>query len=93
MADPRVEKLAKLLVNYSTEVKPGDKVVLSGSLATRPLMIATYKEIVRAGGHPTVMWNDSTMREFMLKKAMTINSPISPPPCNSCTKPTMSLLA
>jgi len=68
MADPRVEKLAKLLVNYSTEVKPGDKVVLSGSLATRPLMIATYKEIVRAGGFPTVMWNDSTMREFMLKE-------------------------
>jgi leucyl aminopeptidase (aminopeptidase T) len=28
MADARIEKLADLLVNYSVEVKPGQKVII-----------------------------------------------------------------
>lgn len=68
MADPRVENLAKLLVNYCVEVRPGDEVLLNGHLLTRPLMIATYREIVRAGGHPLVLWSASEMQEIMLKE-------------------------
>jgi len=68
VADPRVENLAKLLVNYCVEVGPGDEVLLNGHLLTRPLMIATYREIVRAGGHPLVFWSASEMQEIMLKE-------------------------
>ncbi len=68
MTDPRTQKLAALLVNYCTSVQPGESVLLNGDLATRPLMLTTYKEIIRAGGHPTVMWRDNGMNEFMLKE-------------------------
>ena len=38
MSDIRVEKLADLLVNYSVEVKPGDKVVIQGETGGEPLL-------------------------------------------------------
>lgn len=68
MSDPRVERLAKLLVHYCVEVKPGDKVVLNGHHVTRPLMVAAYREVVAAGGHPLAFWVDSDMQEIMLRQ-------------------------
>jgi aminopeptidase len=68
MSDPRVEKLAQVLVNYSLEVQPGQKIVLSGHHETRPLMVAMYREVIRAGGHPYVRWQDSDMQEILLKE-------------------------
>ena len=38
MADPRVEKLADLLVNYSIAAKPGQKVAIQGSILAEPLI-------------------------------------------------------
>jgi leucyl aminopeptidase (aminopeptidase T) len=38
MPDPRVEQLAQVLVNYSTEVKPRDRVGIVGSPLAAPLM-------------------------------------------------------
>jgi aminopeptidase len=54
MVDPRNEKLADLLVNYSVEVKPGDKVMIQGSTAGEPLIKAVYQKVLQAGGHPTM---------------------------------------
>lgn len=68
MADPRVERLAKLLVNYCVAVKPGDKVVLNGHLLTRPLLVAIYRQVVQAGGHPLPLWAESEMQAIMLKE-------------------------
>ena len=68
MLDPRVERLARLLVNYCVEVKAGDTVLLSGNLVTRPLLIAAFAEVVKAGGYPLVNWNDTAMQEIMLKQ-------------------------
>ena len=45
MVDPRVQKLAHLLVNYSVKVKPGDKVSVRGSAASLPLVTETYKQM------------------------------------------------
>lgn len=67
MSDPRVQKLARLLVDYSVKVKPGDKVVIRGSVASLPLVTETYREVVRAGGHPLVMWQEPQFMEIMLK--------------------------
>jgi hypothetical protein len=36
MNDPRYNKLAKLLVNYSTEVKPKDLVAITALTTTQP---------------------------------------------------------
>ncbi len=55
MADPRIQKLAELLVKYSTKVKPGDKAVINAPLAALPLARAIYQEVLKAGGHPLVL--------------------------------------
>ncbi len=54
MLDPRVEKLAQVLVQYSVSVRPGDKVYIQGSALAEPLLKAVLVEVLRAGGHPFV---------------------------------------
>lgn len=55
MKDPRVEKLADVLVNYSVAVKPGDKVLVQGDVPAGPLLKAVYARVLQAGGHPLMM--------------------------------------
>ena len=53
MPDPRVEKLAKILVRHSACVKKGDRVLISASSElAKPLVLEVYKEVMLAGGHP-----------------------------------------
>ncbi|MGC3969378.1 MAG: aminopeptidase [Pirellulales bacterium] len=52
MNDPRYDRLADVLVNYSTSVKPGDLVRLSGPVVGRPLLAALYRAVIKAGGNP-----------------------------------------
>jgi len=52
MSDPRVEKLAQVLVRYSIGVKPGDRVVVQGGAVAGPLLKAVVIEILKVGGHP-----------------------------------------
>ena len=51
--DPRVAKLAKVLVNYSLQVKPGDWVHVTSTYLAEDLLSAVCREIVDAGAHPT----------------------------------------
>jgi len=55
MTDHRVNKLAQVLVEYSTAVQPGDKVVINGGVAAKPLLQAIYAEVLEAGGHPLLL--------------------------------------
>jgi aminopeptidase len=50
--DPRVEKLAEVLVNYSVAVQPGQTVLVRGGVLTEPLMQAVLVKVLQAGGHP-----------------------------------------
>lgn len=68
MADPRIEKMAHLLANYCVAVQPGDKVLVNGTIPAMPLVIETYRQVVRAGGHPMVMLRDDVFQEVMLKE-------------------------
>jgi aminopeptidase len=52
--DGRVDSLARILVEYSTEVKEGDTVVIQGSSAGEPLIHSVYEHVLIAGGHPMV---------------------------------------
>ena len=52
MPDPRIKKLAEVLVNYSVAVRPKDKVAVMGSTAGAPLFEAVAVEILKAGGYP-----------------------------------------
>ncbi len=53
MADPRVRRLATILVNHSLQVKKDELVLInSSSELAKPLVLALYREVLRAGGHP-----------------------------------------
>jgi len=52
MADSRVEKLAKVLVQYSLHIKKGDWVRIDGAAVAEDLIRAAYVEILKAGGNP-----------------------------------------
>jgi aminopeptidase len=52
MNDPRVDRMAQVLVNYSTKIQPGDRVLIEAEPPAEPLVRALYREILKAGGHP-----------------------------------------
>jgi aminopeptidase len=54
MSDPRVKKLAKVLINYSLEIKPGQKLRISASPLASELTLAAYEEAIKAGAHVIV---------------------------------------
>jgi len=53
MTDPRLKKLADILVNYSVKVQPGDWVYINSSIVAVPLMNEVYKKALQAGGNIT----------------------------------------
>ncbi|MDY7076470.1 MAG: aminopeptidase [Chloroflexota bacterium] len=55
MTDPRIEKLANVLVNYSVAIQPGDRVLVQGGTSASPLLKAVYAKVLQAGGHPLMM--------------------------------------
>jgi len=69
MADMRVEKLADVLVNYSTAVQKGDKVIIQGDVLAEPLIKAVYAKVVQAGGHPTTRVHLPGLEETFFKYA------------------------
>ncbi len=52
MRDPRLDRLARVLVTYATGIKPGQIVRLSGDPVALPLLEALYEEVLKAGAHP-----------------------------------------
>lgn len=54
MPDPRVLKLARILIHYSLELKPGQQLVLTTSPSAEELTLAAYAEAMRAGAHVLV---------------------------------------
>lgn len=57
MNDPRIANLAKILVHYSTKVRKDDKVIIRGFPlypVAAPLIEEVYREVLKAGGHPSI---------------------------------------
>ena len=52
MTDPRVESVAKILVDYSVEVRPNQLVMISGAPESAPLILAVYQQVLERGAHP-----------------------------------------
>lgn len=69
MSDPRIVKLADILVNYSTEVKPGEWVYIRGGIESIPLLTEVVSHVVRAGGHPTIDLTADDLEEAFLSEA------------------------
>jgi aminopeptidase len=69
MADPRMEKLAEILVQYSTGVRPGEWVLVRGHVLALPLVDEVVRCVLRAGGNPTVQLNSEQLEETILREA------------------------
>lgn len=67
MGDIRLNKLAKLLVNYSTKIKPGDFVFVSCDEVASPWMVEVVKEAIKAGAHVETMLSSQEVSEAKLK--------------------------
>jgi aminopeptidase len=68
MIDARWEQLADILVNYSTGVKKGDRVLITMmETDTFPLARAVYAAAVRAGGLPFVEFQSAYLERDLMK--------------------------
>ena len=65
MSDPRVQKFAKILVEHSTRIVPGDRVLIEGTTAAEPLVRELYIQILEKGGHPHPMISFPGMVPFI----------------------------
>ncbi|MDH4226902.1 MAG: aminopeptidase [Deltaproteobacteria bacterium] len=55
MTDPKIKKLASILVNHSVTAKKGDVVQINaGTELAKPLALEVYKEALKAGAHPFI---------------------------------------
>lgn len=69
MADPRIDRLARVLVHYSLKVRKGDLVRIGGPALAAPHIAAAYREVLLAGGHPTVRCAVEGLEETYYKLA------------------------
>ena len=68
MTDPRYQKLAKLLVNYSTQIKKGDRALLDLIDVPDAFSIELMRAVRAAGGTPFVeVRHTRVTRELLLK--------------------------
>jgi len=65
MIDPRVETVARILVDYSVEVKPNQLVRITGGPEGAPLVLAVYQKTLERGAHPFLhLWLEEAEELF-----------------------------
>ncbi len=65
--DKRWNRLAEILVNYSTKVRPGERVMIAMiEPETYPLAQAVYEEVIKAGGYPQIQLLSERLRRLTL---------------------------
>jgi aminopeptidase len=69
MPDPRVTKLAKIMVHYSLELKPGQQLVIRTHPLAEELTLAVYEEAIKAGAHVFVQNEVPGLDELFYKYA------------------------
>ena len=67
MADPRIQKFAKVLVEHSARVAPGDRVIIEATTAAEPLVRELFIQILEKGGIPVVGLMDADEMEDYLE--------------------------
>jgi aminopeptidase len=69
MTDIRLDGLAKVLVNYSIQVNPGDRVIIDTNPEAIPLVERLVYHILKAGGHPEFIFLPPEVSEVFLEHA------------------------
>ena len=67
--DSRIKEFARMIVEYSCEVRPGDKVLIEEvGTAARPLIQQIIREVYRSGGLPFLGLSDSILTREIVKE-------------------------
>jgi len=69
MLDPRLEKLAHILVTHSLSIQKDDLFVISGSELATPLIKEVYRQAIDLGAHPFVKLGFDGLAEIFYKNA------------------------
>lgn len=69
MGDSRLEKMARVIAEYSVAIKPGDRVYITTTPAATPLVVELVREIVQRGGYPQFLVDLPGVQEVFLRYA------------------------
>ncbi|NQV24492.1 MAG: aminopeptidase [Rhodopirellula sp.] len=68
MLDPRIRKLAELLIDHSTQLQPGEKVLIEAFDLPDPSLVCCLVEIAHArGGIAVVNWKSNAIARSLLQ--------------------------
>ncbi|MFO0827307.1 MAG: aminopeptidase [Phycisphaerales bacterium] len=67
MRDPRLDRLAQVVVRHCAPVRPDDLVTIVGEPRAMVAVEAIYEEVLRAGGHPSFHVRSDRLRELLLR--------------------------
>ncbi len=69
MSDSRIQRFAQVLVDYSVNIQPGDKVLLEASTAAEELIEQLYRRVLQRGGHPHILLSLPAQEEILYAEA------------------------
>ncbi len=69
MTDSRIQKLARILVDHSAAVQPGDRVAIETTTNAEPLVREVYELVLQRGGHPHLLLNLPDQEKLFFKHA------------------------
>ena len=69
MFDPRYQKLADILVNHSTRIQSGEKVLIEAFDIPEDFLVVLIRTVATAGGHPICSTKHSRVQREILRNA------------------------
>ncbi len=69
MKDPRLEKLAEVLLTHSVKIKENEKVMIAGDYVTKPLMKELVQKAYDLGAIPYFEFDDQELMRIMATNA------------------------
>lgn len=69
MLDPRMTRLAELLVGYSTSIRPGDHLLIEAFDIPEEMVISVVRACRDAGGHPHVALRNNRVNRAIIEAA------------------------
>ena len=69
LTDPRIKKMAEVLIRYSLETRPGDLLLINASPVAAPLVEECYRQALLAGANPFVDLQLPALAEIFYRTA------------------------